>query len=85
MMFDDEDEDAEDSSDSSDGLDPDAGFTDVYDLDATIGIPGIETDPNHAQLGFPRIATTRNNLTVLSQRYNVGPPGSNAVVVGRWR
>jgi hypothetical protein len=32
--------------------------------------PGLETD--HAQHGFPRIATTRNNLTALSQRYNVG-------------
>ncbi|KAK3300027.1 uncharacterized protein B0H64DRAFT_470159 [Chaetomium fimeti] len=31
--------------------------------------PGLETD--HAQHGFPRIATTRNNLTALSQRYNL--------------
>ncbi|KAK3905188.1 hypothetical protein C8A05DRAFT_12985 [Staphylotrichum tortipilum] len=71
MVFDDEDEDAEEDEDEDDGLDPDAGFTDMYDLDATMGIAGIETDPNHAQLGFPRIATTRNNLTALSQQYNL--------------
>ncbi|KAK4240839.1 hypothetical protein C8A03DRAFT_41653 [Achaetomium macrosporum] len=42
----------------------------MYDVETSTDL-GEETDLNHARLGFPKIATTRNNLTALSQRYNL--------------
>ncbi|KAK3309550.1 uncharacterized protein B0T15DRAFT_388146 [Chaetomium strumarium] len=44
--------------------------TEMYDVETSSDL-GEETDSNHAQHGFPKIATTRNNLTALSQRYNL--------------
>ncbi|KAL2023449.1 hypothetical protein VTK56DRAFT_2445 [Thermocarpiscus australiensis] len=69
MGFDDDDDDAADEEDVDEDdegdvemYDPDEGFADDH---------SFETDPNHAQHGFPRVATTRCNLTALSQRYNL--------------
>ncbi|SPQ17860.1 6d3c751f-4505-4dd6-ac4f-3af93eb9be9c [Thermothielavioides terrestris] len=59
---DEEDDDAE--------MDLDVGFVDLYDSDPSTAHV-LETDPSHAEQGFPRIATLRNNLTALSQRYNL--------------
>ncbi|KAL2261717.1 hypothetical protein VTK26DRAFT_3515 [Humicola hyalothermophila] len=66
-MQDDDDGGADDDEDDeSDDMD-----FDMYEFDFTVDPPTLETDPEHAQHGFPRIATTRNNLTALSQRYNL--------------
>ncbi|KAL2198944.1 hypothetical protein P885DRAFT_75354 [Corynascus similis CBS 632.67] len=70
MGFDDDESDV-DEEDEEQFLDEAEGaLMDTFDWDGTPGV-GLETDPNHAQHGFPRIATTRNNLTALSQRYNL--------------
>lgn len=51
-------------------MDDDGDF-DMYDFEVATAVPALETDPEHAEHGFPRIASSRNNLTALSQRYNV--------------
>ena len=56
-----------DEEDEDDPLDQDA-FLAMNEWAPHLGT-GLESD--HAQHGFPRIASTRNNLTALSQRYNV--------------
>lgn len=43
----------------------------LQEADAASGV-GLDAEQNHAQHGFPRTASARNNLTALSQRYNVG-------------
>ena len=48
----------------------------MYDFEVATAVPALETDPEHAEHGFPRIASSRNNLTALSQRYNVRRPRS---------
>jgi hypothetical protein len=68
MILDEDEEEAEEEEEEE--LLAESGFGEQLDWDPIFG-PGFETDPNHAQHGFPRIATTRNNLTALSQRYNV--------------
>lgn len=70
-----EDDDDDGGDDDDDDEDYDVDGVDVYEAEGTTAGVGFETDPNHAQHGFPRIATTRNNLTALSQQYNVGRPG----------
>jgi hypothetical protein len=73
LGFEEEDSEAEEEEEEE----PPEEFTwaELYEMDA--GFVGFETDPNHAQHGFPRIAATRNNLTALSQRYNVGTPAGD--------
>ena len=73
LVFDDDDEDPEEEEEEENLLVPEGGLIDLYEIDF-IASAGLETDPNHAQHGFPRIATTRNNLTALSQKYNVWSP-----------
>lgn len=66
-----------DEDDVEDDFESDGGVVEVVDgpealmLMEAIVDPveaGLEPDPHQ---DFPRIATTRNNLTALSQRYNV--------------
>jgi hypothetical protein len=70
---DDEDEDEEEEDEGVEGL----VFMDPFEWDLVMSNNGLETDPNHAQHGFPRIATTRHNLTALSQQYNVRAPSGD--------
>lgn len=46
-------------------------WMELQDADAVSGVE-LEAEEDHAQHGFPRTASARNNLTALSQRYNVG-------------
>ena len=70
MGFDDDESDVDEEDEEQFLVEAEGALMDTFDWDGTPGV-GLETDPNHAQHGFPRIATTRNNLTALSQRYNV--------------
>ncbi|KAK4153403.1 hypothetical protein C8A00DRAFT_15379 [Chaetomidium leptoderma] len=70
MVFDDDEDDGE--VDEEDDALEEGVFAELYDWSPALGGgAGLETDPNHAQHGFPRIATTRHNLTALSQRFNL--------------
>ncbi|KAL2165514.1 hypothetical protein VTH06DRAFT_814 [Thermothelomyces fergusii] len=70
MDFEEDESEVDDEDDEQFMDDADDAGEDAFEWDAAFG-EGLETDPNHAQHGFPRIATTRNNLTALSQRYNL--------------
>jgi len=66
-----EEDEEEDVSDDEDDVPQDAGeLMDLYPEEVIFGA-GLEFDHGFDHHGFPRIATTRNNLTALSQKYNV--------------
>ncbi|KAL2171128.1 hypothetical protein VTG60DRAFT_3643 [Thermothelomyces hinnuleus] len=70
MGFEDDESDVDEEDDDQFIDEIEDAVVDAFEWDTPPG-EGLETDPNHAQHGFPRIATTRNNLTALSQRYNL--------------
>ncbi|KAK4129326.1 hypothetical protein N657DRAFT_639929 [Parathielavia appendiculata] len=68
---DEDDEDDDDGDEEEDWVDAGLVFLEPHEWELALNNSGLETDPNHAQHGFPRIATTRHNLTALSQQYNL--------------
>lgn len=72
LDFEDDDEDDDENGEEEVLVlnEDELALMDAYDM-LPIALGGLEPESTHAQHGFPRIATTRNNLTALSQRYNV--------------
>jgi hypothetical protein len=65
-----DDDDNDDDDDDIMGGDP--LWMDDFESSLAHEMPGDgDSHHEHAPHGFPRIALTRNNLTALSQRYNV--------------
>jgi hypothetical protein len=79
MEFDGDEEDDDEEDEEIEGV---IQWMELQEADAASGV-GLDPEQNHAQHGFPRTASARNNLTVLSQRYNVGAltGGSSVLVV----
>jgi hypothetical protein len=71
MEFDGDEEDDDEDDEDIEGV---IQWMELQEADTASGV-GLDAEQSHAQHGFPRTASARNNLTVLSQRYNVGDPG----------
>ncbi|KAH6853408.1 hypothetical protein B0I37DRAFT_5949 [Chaetomium sp. MPI-CAGE-AT-0009] len=69
VAFDDEDSGGDELDEEP--LEEDLDETQLLEANAWVTQLGSGLENDHAQHGFPRIATTRNNLTALSQRYNL--------------